>query len=170
MSEILNVFQGGFNLLDWIRSGRAAVTSGTSAARAATCVACTKNGEGPLTQWFTEPASEVIKHEIEKRADFKLKTPYDAALGVCEACHCPLKTKVHEPIDLVLKHLKPSQEEKLWERCWIIHEKQTPNEEIPTHERKHTTAKGLANRRRFGLLNWYRRKRGLPDQSNGDPS
>ena len=165
MSEILNVLQGGFNLLDWIRSGRAAVTSGTSAARAATCVACTKNGEGPLTQWFTEPASEVIKHEIEKRADFKLKTPYDAALGVCEACHCPLKTKVHEPIDLVLKHLKPSQEEKLGERCWIRFE--DPRQTEP-EKPEGTVAKGMANRRRLGLLNWYRRKRGQPDQ--GDTS
>jgi hypothetical protein len=163
MSEIENVISGGFNLLDWYRSGRAAVIPELSTGRAARCIACTLNGEGPLTQWFTEPLSERMKKEIEKRAEYHLLTPYDAALGVCQACSCPLKTKVHEPIDLVLKHLSAKNHDKLWEKCWILHEEQQTNESETTHERT-TTAKGKANRRRFGLLSWYRRKRGLPDR------
>lgn len=83
---------------------------------------------GPLTQWFTEPAALVIKRAIEARHGFRMDTLYDAALGVCEACHCPLVLKVHEPIDLVLKGLKPKQKAELWENCWIRKETSEPTE------------------------------------------
>lgn len=85
-------------------------------------MACKLNGSGPLTQWFTEPASKAIAAAIQRRADWKLETPYDAALGVCEACYCPLPTKVHEPLDLVLKGLSQKAKDKLWDRCWILFE------------------------------------------------
>lgn len=120
--EVKRVFQGASNLLDWIRSGRAAVSPDQSASRAAVCVGCPKNGSGALTKWFTEPVSTALKEEIQKRGDFQLATPFDASLGVCQACFCPLPTKVHEPLDLVLKHLKPEVEKELWEKCWIRHE------------------------------------------------
>jgi len=161
--ELKTVAMGASGPLDWYLSGRPAVIPELSTGRAARCVACPNNGEGPLTQFFTEPIAEFIKKQIEKRRDYHLITPYDAALGVCTACYCVLSLKVHEPLDLVLKHLSAKNHDKLWEKCWILHEEQQTNESETTHERT-TTAKGKANRRRFGLLSWYRRKRGLPDR------
>lgn len=160
MGEITRILSGVPGLLDWYRSGRAAVAPEQSTARAGSCVACPKNSDAPLTEWFTEPVSAALRKEIEKRADYHLQTPYDACLGICTACFCPLKTKVHEPIDLVLKHLTPEVECNLWERCWIIHETNKPTEDQTTHE--HESDK-TTPRRRTGLFGWYRRWRGLPD-------
>lgn len=129
MGEIFDVVTGSKNPLAWLASGRAPVGSYTSLSRAGTCVTCPKNGVGPLTQWFTEPAANRIKRAIEKRHGYKMETLYDAALGVCEACHCPLVLKVHEPIDLVLNGLKPKQKAKLWENCWILKESSAPTTE-----------------------------------------
>lgn len=124
--EYKTVLRGAMSPLQWLASGRSAVIHQLATSRAAVCVGCPLNGQGPLTQWFTEPASAIIRAAIERRSDWKLETPYDAALGVCEACYCPLPTKVHEPIDLVLRGLSPKAKEKLWDRCWIRFESRKP--------------------------------------------
>lgn len=126
MGELINVVTGAKNPLAWAISGRAPVEPGASTARAGTCIGCKLNGHGELTEWFTIPAAEQLKRIIEHRTKFKMSTLYDAALGVCEACHCVLVLKVHEPIDLVQKGLKPEQKAKLWEQCWILRELSQP--------------------------------------------
>lgn len=126
MGEIYDVVSGAKHPLAWLASGRKPVDQAASLSRAGTCVSCPKNGSGPLTEWFTEPAAAVIKKAIEKRTGYKMQTLYDAALGVCEACHCVMVLKVHEPIDLVLKGLKPEAKAKLWGNCWILKESSEP--------------------------------------------
>lgn len=126
MGEISRVLQGAKSPLSWLHSGRGPVPHDQATSRAATCLTCPKNGYGPLTQWFTEPAAALIKAAIEARVDFKLETPYDAALGVCEACFCPLKTKVHQPLDLVISGMSPKSAHDLWENCWIRNESPKP--------------------------------------------
>jgi len=130
VGEILKVLKGIRGPLEWLASGRAPVDAGLSAARAATCLGCRKNGSGPLTQWFTTPCSELIRETLEARHDFKMTTPYDAALGICEACYCPLKTKVHEPIEIALKHLKADERKELWENCWMLKEELNDNRTV----------------------------------------
>lgn len=134
MGEIRDVIKGSKAPLQWLFSGRKPVDKFTSLSRAGTCIFCPLNGVGPLTQWFTEPVANLIQKAIEKRKGYKMETLYDAALGVCEACHCVLTLKVHEPIDLVLKHLSPEVEAKLWDRCWIRREKREASEPTPTEE------------------------------------
>ena len=129
IKEIWRVAHGSPNPLGWYWSGRAPVPRGVAHSRAAACVNCPKNGKGPLTQWFTKRAAEVIGREIEKRSDRDMTTHFDGALGVCEVCYCPLKLKVHEPIDLVLKHLSPEEKTELWHRCWISHEESQLNQQ-----------------------------------------
>jgi len=123
VGEILKVLRSPREIFAWIASGRAPVDPGLAAARAATCLGCKKNGSGPLTQWFTEPCSALIREALEARHEFKMTTPYDAALGVCTACFCQLRLKCHEPIDIALKHLKADEEKELWENCWMLKEK-----------------------------------------------
>lgn len=133
--ELKRVVQGAANPLGWLLRGIPPVDSYRSLSRAATCVACPKNGVGPLTQWFTVPAANAIKKALEERTGHKLTTLYDAALGVCEACYCPLPLKVHEPIDLVLEGLKPEVKADLWEKCWIRREASETDSET-THANK----------------------------------
>ena len=49
-----------------------------------------------------------------------LKTSKDAELNVCQACLCPLKLKVHTPMSLIQKRLKPEQRAELDPKCWIL--------------------------------------------------
>jgi hypothetical protein len=49
-----------------------------------------------------------------------LKTDLDHALNICQACLCPLKLKVHVPLDLIRKHLSPQAKSALDTHCWIL--------------------------------------------------
>lgn len=112
--------------LEWLRSGREAVPSEQSARRAAVCTGgeggekCPCNGSPNLAQWFTVKAQQLLQLELERRLDLKLSTPFDENLGVCSACLCPMKLKVHTPTDIILKHMKPEVRKDLDPRCWIL--------------------------------------------------
>jgi len=123
MFEELKTILGGAGApLEWFFKGTPPVPPQQACERAATCVCCKKNVDLTLTEFFTEPAANLIKKSIEARNHLKLSTPYDPLLGTCNACFCPMQLKVHEPIHLILKHLKPQVKEKLWQDCWILRE------------------------------------------------
>jgi hypothetical protein len=105
--------------LEWLFSGAKPVAPTLANRRAATCVACPFNDDSALSDLFTEPAANVIRKAIEARSEFKLETPYDPLLGTCKACQCILTLKVHCPLDIILKHMKPEVKKKLAVGCWI---------------------------------------------------
>jgi len=120
MFEELKTILGGVGApLEWFFKGTPPVPPAQACERAATCVCCPRNVDLTLTEFFTEPAAELIKKSIEARNQIKLSTPYDPLLGTCNACFCVLPLKCHEPLDLILKHMKPEVKEKLWDGCWI---------------------------------------------------
>lgn len=125
-AEARAVAQGAKSPLEWLASGLPPVSSEKAKDRASVCLGCQKNNiEGGFTKWFTVPAAEAIQTAIELRKDLNLQTPYDEALGICMACYCPLKLKVHEPIEIIAKHTKPEIRAKLWDQCWILSESET---------------------------------------------
>lgn len=107
---------------DWIDSGTPPVAPEVSAKRAATCAVCPCNEKGGWERWFFAPMAAHIKRRIEKFHARKLTTPSDALIQTCNVCLCPLPTKVHEPIDLVLKHTTPDIKSELDPSCWILSE------------------------------------------------
>lgn len=116
------VVAGAETLVDWIKSGAESVDNDQSAQRAATCVACPLNGKGDLTRWFTVPLSNAIRAAYNQRTRWHLSTPQDAQLGVCEACSCPLKLKVHVPLPIILNRIPPESKAALHPNCWILKE------------------------------------------------
>lgn len=90
--------------------------------RASVCAGCEKNGRGGLEHYFTVPASQAIKLQLEIRNELKLETGYDDKLNVCEACLCPLKLKVWCPLDHIMKEMDAATKAKLWTGCWILSE------------------------------------------------
>lgn len=106
-------------LLDWLGSGGKPVAPELAEARAAVCAGCPQNTAGNLTDFFTVPASEQIRKQLAIRSDMKLATTHDEQLNVCKACFCPMKLKVHTPIQHILAHLKPEGRAALDPRCWI---------------------------------------------------
>jgi len=109
-------------LKSWMGKGGKPVSELLSNARAEVCVKCPKNGKGGWTHYFTVPAAAVIQREVEYRNRMKLSTPSDSQLGVCEACLCPLKLKVHTPLSDIIEHMPDDVKAALDPGCWILHE------------------------------------------------
>jgi hypothetical protein len=115
---------GAKTLTEWIESGEGAVSAELSTHRAIVCSKCRLNEAGDFTKWFTVPAAELIRRQVQKAEKRQLTTPRDDQLNICTACHCPLKLKVHVPIQWIRTRLTPEQKEKLkgGNECWILNE------------------------------------------------
>lgn len=115
---------GAKALREWDASGDPAVPAELSHARAQTCAACPHNAPGNYTDWFTVPASELIRQRVEAVQKRGLATPLDGQLSVCQVCLCPLKLKVHVPIKYVTDYLPKSTLNKLLQvnHCWVKRE------------------------------------------------
>lgn len=122
--RVKKIWSGVRTLNDWIDSKEDAVSSEISESRAKACAECPTNGQGDFSRWFTQPAAQIIKKQVERLADRKLSTPYDEKLNICEACLCPLKLKVHTPFHFVKEHLREDvlTELKRQPHCWIVRE------------------------------------------------
>lgn len=124
LQKLGNVVGGGEALVEWLSSGAQAVPSDLAGKRAAICAACPQNGKGDFTRYFTIPVSEAIRHELNRRNEWKLSTPYDEQLNVCEGCLCPLKLKVHVPLANILPHMDEATKSRLAPQCWILRQDQ----------------------------------------------
>lgn len=113
---------GVATLGDWLGDGANPVGHELSDQRANICCDCPQNKRGDWLSLFTKPVAELIRRQIEERKQLRLATSKDEALGVCDACGCPLKLKVHVPLENITKKLKPQDREKLDARCWILSE------------------------------------------------
>jgi len=119
-AAVRNVSAGVGVLLDWLGNGGKAVEQSLADGRAEICSTCPKNGQGGILSYFTKPAADIIRTQMEIRGDLQLRTPHDEQLGVCEACMCPLKLKVHVELEHILKHTSEETKTKLDPRCWIL--------------------------------------------------
>jgi len=117
---VKRVAAGVKTLLDWLGSGAHPVDRSVAEQRAVICVACPQNGHGDWTSYFTKPAAEEIRQQLEIRNSLKLETPSDVILGVCRACSCPLKLKVWTPMNHILANTEDEVRNKLDKDCWIL--------------------------------------------------
>lgn len=115
---------GAKTLTEYLDSNEPPVSAELSTHRAIICSKCKLNAKGGFEQWFTVPASEYIRRQVERAQNRHLTTPRDDDLNLCTACHCPLKLKVHIPIDWIVKRLTDEQKAKLKQvpNCWIVTE------------------------------------------------
>lgn len=125
ISRAGNVAAGGEVLVEWISSGAEAVEPAQSEHRAQVCVCCQSNQSGDFMSFFTRPVSEAIRLALNLKRDWNLKTAVDDQLGVCEICDCPLKLKVHMPIERIQTRIPDSVRSSLPGHCWIQKELST---------------------------------------------
>jgi hypothetical protein len=109
-------------LADWLGEGGHAVAQDLAEQRAATCDGCPQNKSGDLLSFFTEPVVRILRKQLQEREDLKLSTKLDDKLNICDACGCPLKLKVHVPLEFIKKHMKQPEHDRLDPRCWILRE------------------------------------------------
>lgn len=72
-----------------------------------------------LEDLFILPASNSIKFVYEMMRDLKLQVSRQDQLGVCRLCLCPLKSKVHTKLEIVMRHVTPDILQALPDFCWI---------------------------------------------------
>ena len=118
--RLIQLTAGAATLREWISQGAPAVPPEEATERAKICSTCPQNGKGDLTRWFTKAASQSIRAALTATQQIELKTVHDDSLGVCEACLCPLKLKVHVQLPVILKHLTPQARASLDPRCWML--------------------------------------------------
>lgn len=121
-SRVANVVGASPVIVEWIASGAEAVPHELSEKRAKTCAECPLNDKGDLLRFFTLPVAEGIRKALNARREMKLESSEDWRLGVCSGCDCPLRLKIHMPIERVRSKLKPEVLARLDPRCWITHE------------------------------------------------
>ncbi len=122
VNKISAVAAGAKTIGAWLGKGGKPVPGILADVRAAICAVCPKNDSGGLTRFFTVPAAATIHREIERRNQMKLGTLHDDKLGICSACLCPLKLKVHTPLVDIVDHMPESVKSELDPGCWILHE------------------------------------------------
>jgi len=105
-------------LIDWLPTGQT-VAPDLSARRGGVCAVCPKNVDKAFASFFTEPVSERLRKMVEARKDLKLETPHDEKLGICDVCLCPMKLKVHVPLQDIVTKTKPATLSEFPEHCWL---------------------------------------------------
>ncbi len=111
-------------LEDWLGSGGNPVAPELAEHRASVCVPCPVNKAG-WRDFLTLPAALAIKEYLSIKHKMKLTTTHDAQLESCNACHCVLELKVHQPIDHVKANTTAEEFEKHREanpNCWVLAE------------------------------------------------
>lgn len=119
MSRARSVAAGSEALVEWIASGAEAVPQEKANQRAAVCAKCPLNGKGGWEKWFTVPVSNAIRAALRHKGEFKLATPDDDKLGVCEACSCPMALKVWVPFEKFFPKMPQADKDALHKDCWI---------------------------------------------------
>lgn len=106
-------------LFEWLGEGAQTVGAKQAGIRAAVCVTCPLNQKGDWTRHFTGPIAERIRTTLEMRQEMSIETPFDNDLGVCSACACPLKLKVHVPMEFIEAHMSDQVKDALVPNCWM---------------------------------------------------
>ncbi len=127
VAGVAKVSAGRVMLQDWEKEGFPRVPQETAETRAATCVDCPRNEKGDWTRWFTVPASHLVKRQIEHLTEAKLATSLDDKIQVCGICLCPLRVKVHAPMEFIKRYTSPEIRGELSQvrtttgkQCWVI--------------------------------------------------
>jgi hypothetical protein len=122
LGSVKRVAAGVALLVEWLGSGAKAVDQPLAESRAAICSTCPRNDGGDFTAYFTAPIADKIRTQMEIRGDLQLRTSHDERLTVCSACDCPLKLKVHVPLNHILAHISADTKTRLAPQCWITAE------------------------------------------------
>lgn len=120
--QIVRSATGVATLADWLGNEGKPVEPALSEARATICATCPQNKAGDLMSFFTRPVAELLRRQLEERRNMNLRTSLDEKIGVCDACGCPIKLKVHVPLSFIKAHIQKPERDLLDPRCWILKE------------------------------------------------
>lgn len=116
------VAAGVVSLAEWFGEGAQPVERNLAEKRAQVCSKCPLNKKGDYGNWFTKAVAEGIRNMAGAFRGLKINTVHDEQLGVCEACMCPMKLKVHVPLKHILSNTDKETMDAFDSNCWILSE------------------------------------------------
>jgi hypothetical protein len=114
---------GAKTILSWTAQGLKPAPPGVAQGRAHICIDCPHNRPGfkPV-----EEAAEFIRQAVEWKNNQKLEVQGEEKLHTCDLCFCHLPTKIHVPIEILLKDTPSAMLADIGEKkpdCWLLTEK-----------------------------------------------
>jgi hypothetical protein len=105
-------------LTEWLGAGGVPVPGEEAQRRADICLTCPLN-RTDVNLWdkVKGAVAESIRDQLEVKHQMEIYTHNETQLGICEACGCVLKLKVHVPLPHILNHTPDLQ--KFDKCCWI---------------------------------------------------
>lgn len=109
--------------LEWF--GQGPVGKNTAARRLAVCLACKQNNTRlKLHEYFIPDVAKGLTKIMGMIYDMNLRLEGEDRAGICQACDCPVASKVWCPIGTVLGHIRAEAKAALDQSCWILSESQ----------------------------------------------
>ncbi len=101
---------------DWVGEGGHVVSGDKSQERANSCLPCEFNVKAISLEKET---AEAIKKIVELKNHLKLRVNGEKKLGSCAKCSCHLPTKVHTPLEYIMRYTEIEELKKYPEHCWL---------------------------------------------------
>jgi hypothetical protein len=118
VADAKRMVAGAGALLEWLGK-ETPVEQAEAERRAAICAACPLNLPGNFWERLIGDIADTARHWMRLKSSMALRTAKDSQLHLCDACGCPLTTKVWVHLDHIRKHTDPEVFKELHEKCWI---------------------------------------------------
>lgn len=121
LDKAQNLAVGAQIIKDWLGDGGTTVDQTLAQERADVCtgritgVACPMNKIGFS---FGGEAGKLIRKMVEIKNGLDIRVHGEKTLGVCDACSCDLKTKVHVPMEYLQSHTPEAEAKEFPPICW----------------------------------------------------
>ena len=124
--KVLRWLRGATAIAEFLGPSGRPVHAVQSSYRAGVCLSCPLNLKLPWWRkvWFWLVAATAIRYLWVARK-MKLYLPEQRKLGVCGACWCPLRLKVHVPLQHIMDYTDEEVLEQLPPECWMLNEEYT---------------------------------------------
>jgi hypothetical protein len=114
-------------LISWLADGTPPVEPELAQQRGVVCSTCPLNvTENWWERISKQPVAAVIKKWLEVKDQMKIGVPIESEVGICRACGCCLKLKLHEPIKYIIAHTDREVMQKYVSDCWVRTEGKIP--------------------------------------------
>lgn len=123
---------GGRVLIKWLGDGAKPVPIEIAQRRANVCLSgapegkpCPHNRDGHSLLQLTANTVRAIAEQMNVREHLRLRVEGEENIHSCAICRCPLKLKIHVPIETILSHTDDETLMAMPQYCWMKTEQQT---------------------------------------------
>ena len=121
--KVLRWLRGATAIAEFLGPSGQPVSWWQATDRSEVCLKCPLNLRLPWWQkvWFWIVAASAIRYMLVARK-LNLVVPCQNKLGVCAACWCPLRLKVHIPLKHIMDYTDEETLDNLHPECWMLKE------------------------------------------------